>query len=335
MHAETPPIDVVFVVFDGMQSLDLAGSHDVFAGANAVLDDRGSARPRYRLTVASGAGRLVTSESGLQIATEPLDRLQTKIHTLAIPGGTGTRAASNDEDLLATVARLAEGAERVMTICSGTFVAAAAGLLDGKRVTTHWARAESLDRRFPAVEVDAEPIYIRDGDVWSSAGVTAGIDLALAVVEHDHGVDVAQVVARWLVMFLRRPGGQSQFATPVWTDRAELEPVRRAQDLVDSEPGADHRVGLLAERVGMSERHFTRRFGEQVGMSPAQYVSAVRVEAARRALEATSDTVDVIAHQCGFGSAETMRRTFSRRVGASPDQYRQRFHQPTTERSSR
>jgi transcriptional regulator GlxA family with amidase domain len=198
-------------------------------------------------------------------------------------------------------------------------------LLDGKRVCTHWARAGALARRFPALDVDAEPIFIRDGDVWTSAGVTAGIDLALAVVEHDHGAEVAQVVARWLVMFLRRPGGQAQFAAPIWSERAELEPVRAAQELIEAEPGADHRVGVLASRVGMSARHFTRRFTEEVGISPGQYVAAVRTDAARRELEATGATVDLIARRCGFGTAETMRRTFTRRIGVSPDQYRRRF----------
>jgi transcriptional regulator GlxA family with amidase domain len=227
--------------------------------------------------------------------------------------------------LVETVRALAGRAERIVTVCSGTFVAAAAGLADGKRVATHWARASTLQRDFPAIEVDPEPIYCRDGTLWSSAGVTAGIDLALAIVEDDHTAEVAQVVARWLVMFLRRPGGQSQFATPIWTERAEQAPVREAQDLIDADPGADHRVGRLAARVGMSERHFMRCFTAAVGTSPAQYIAGVRVEAARRALESTTDTVDTIAERCGFGTAETMRRTFTRRLGVSPDQYRRRF----------
>lgn len=213
-----------------------------------------------------------------------------------------------------------------MSICSGAFVAAAAGLLADKRVTTHWARGPALARRHPELDVDIDPIYVRDGDVWTSAGVTAGIDLALAVVEHDHGSVVAQTVARWLVMFLRRPGGQTQFATPVWSDRATLDPIRRAQDLIDAEPADDHRVGRLASRVGLSERHFARLFSAEVGLSPAQYVIAVRVEAARAALESTRDTVGTIARRCGFGTAESMRRTFAQRLGVSPDQYRRRFH---------
>jgi transcriptional regulator GlxA family with amidase domain len=319
------PVDVVFLVYDGIQGLDLVGPWEVFYGANGVLDGLNSARPRYELSLVSVDGREVSSESGLAIATCRSDSVRRSPHTLVIPGGFGARPAAHDAAIVSEVRRLAGAAQRVVTICSGTFVAAAAGLADGKRVATHWARAGALQRDYPTVDVDPEPIFCRDGKLWSSAGVTAGIDLALAIVEDDHSAEVAQVVARWLVMFLRRPGGQSQFATPVWTERAELAPVRVAQELVETEPGADHRIGTLAARVGMSERNFTRCFLAQVGTSPARYVAAVRVEAARRALESTTDTVDAIAGRCGFGSAETMRRTFSRRLGVSPDQYRQRF----------
>lgn len=315
---------MVFVAYDGIQALDLTGPWEVFHGANQVLDSRQSPRARYSLHLVSSDGGDVASESGLALQTAPMSTVA-RAHTVVIPGGFGSRQAIDDAGLLHHVRRLCADAERVVTVCTGAYVAAAAGLADGKRVTTHWARAGALQREYPALNVDAEPIYCRDGRLWSSAGVTAGIDLALAIVEHDHSAEVAQVVARWLVMFLRRPGGQTQFATPVWTERAELAPVRTAQDLIDAEPGADHRVGLLAARVGMSERHFTRCFTSEVGASPAQYVAGVRVEAARRQLEVTADTVDAIAARCGFGTAETMRRTFTRRLGVSPDQYRQRF----------
>lgn len=318
---------VVVVVFDGVQSLDVTGPYEVLAGANAVLDRTGSGATRYRLTIASVDGGPVTTESGLQIMTAPVGAAP--VDTLVIPGGSGARTASRDPRLLECVTALAARAERVVTVCTGVFVAAAAGIADGRTVTTHWAWAAELAREFPDVTVDADPIYLRDGDLWSSAGVTAGIDLALALVEHDHDADVAQVIARWLVMFLRRPGGQTQFAAPVWVERAVTSPVRTAQDLVDAEPGGDHRVDALAARVGMSARHFTRRFAAETGVSPARYVADVRVEAARRALETTGDTVDAIARRCGFGTGETMRRTFARRMGVSPDQYRQRFrHQP-------
>ena len=170
-------------------------------------------------------------------------------------------------------------------MCSGAFLLAAAGLLDGRRATTHWARAERLAAEHPAVDVDADPIWTRDGNVWTSAGVTAGIDVALALVEDDHGVDVAETCARWLVMFLRRPGTQSQFAAPVWRDRARDEPIRRAQELIEADPAADHRLGVLARRVALSERHLLRRFTAELGITPARYVADVRVDAARRELE--------------------------------------------------
>jgi transcriptional regulator GlxA family with amidase domain len=320
----TSPVDVVFVAYDGIQALDVTGPWEVFHGANAVLADGAPERPRYRLTLCSTDGRMIATESGLSLATQPLASAP-RPHTLVVPGGFGAFTAIDHPALIDGIGDAAGAAERVVTVCTGSYVAAAAGLCDGRRVATHWARAGMIRRRFPAVEVDVDPIYVRDGSLWSSAGVTAGIDLALAIVEHDHSAEVAQVVARWLVMFLRRPGGQSQFATPVWTERAQLEPVRRAQDLIDADPGADHRVPVLAATVGMSERHFTRCFTEQTGVSPARYVSAVRVEAARRALETTDQTVEVIARRCGFGTAETMRRTFVRQLGTAPDQYRSRF----------
>jgi transcriptional regulator GlxA family with amidase domain len=327
--------DVVFVVFDGIQGLDLVGPLEVFEGANKVLDTRMQDGDRYRPIVVSIDGGAVETESYLSVNTGRIDRLgRGRIGSLVIPGGLGAQHAADDTELITAVQDLADRSDRVVSVCTGAFVIAAAGLVDGKRIATHWARAGALRHRFPELDVDAEPIYVRDGDVWSSAGVTAGIDLALAIVEHDHGADVAQVVARWLVMFLRRPGGQTQFAAPVWTERATYQPVRAAQDLIDNDPGGDHRVGLLADRVGMSERHFTRRFTEETGSTPAQYVAAVRVEAARRSLEASTDTVEAIADRCGFGTAETMRRTFARRLGVSPDQYRRRFRTPALSQSN-
>ncbi|MCL4114105.1 UNVERIFIED_CONTAM: hypothetical protein GTU68_023286 [Idotea baltica] len=218
---------------------------------------------------------------------------------------------------------------RLVTICSGTYLAAAAGALDGHLVTTHWARSDRLAELHPSVRVDADPIFIHSPgsvrDVWSSAGVTAGIDLSLALVERDHSTDVAQTVARWLVMYLRRPGGQSQFASPIWIRQADPGPIRQAQELIIDQPAADHRVAALASRVALSERHFVRRFTTEVGMSPAKYVSHVRVDAARHELERSSDTVAAIARRCGFGTAETLRRSLHRHLGVSPEGYRQRF----------
>jgi transcriptional regulator GlxA family with amidase domain len=213
----------------------------------------------------------------------------------------------------------------VVGVCSGAFLLAAAGLLDGRRATTHWARAARLAAEHPGVEVDADPIWVRDGHVWTSAGVTAGIDVSLALVEDDHGVEVAETCARWLVMFLRRPGTQSQFAAPVWRDRAHDGPIRRAQELIEGDPAGDHRLGVLARRVALSERHFLRRFTAELGTTPARYVADVRVDAARRELEDGTDSVAAIAARVGFGTAESMRRTFVRHLGTPPDDYRRRF----------
>ena len=213
-----------------------------------------------------------------------------------------------------------------MAVCTGAFVLAQTGLLDGCRATTHWAFANQLAQEFPAVEVDPDPIFVRSSaSVWTAAGVCAGIDLALALVEEDHGTELAQTVARHLVLHLRRPGGQTQFAAPVWVARAKRAPIRAAQDAIESEPGGVHSICELARRAAMSPRHFTRVFTGEVGEAPGAYVERVRTEAARRQLEQTDDTVVAIAARCGFGTAETMRRNFIRRIGVSPDQYRKTF----------
>jgi transcriptional regulator GlxA family with amidase domain len=309
---------VAIVVFPGVQPLDAVGPHEVFAGANRLGGD-------YDVDLVAPTAGAVVAESGLTLHAEPLGAPDT-VDTLLLAGGAGVRAAADDADLVAWVGETAVHAERVATVCSGTFLAAAAGLCDGRRVTTHWARAEQLARRHPRAEVDPDPIYQRDGDLWTSAGVTAGIDLALALVEEDHGPEAAQTIARWLVMFLRRPGGQSQFAVPVWAEPAPPGPVRQAQDLVHADPGADWRVAELADRVGLSPRHFSRAFTEQVGQSPGHYVATVRVEAARRLLEQEPRaTTATVARRCGFGTAESLRRAFLRRLGVPPEQYRRRF----------
>lgn len=318
---------VLIVAFDGMQPLDAIGPHEVFAGATAVLSSKGRTTAGYDLSMVCARGTTVTTESGLQIGAHPLPSIRTKIDTLLIPGGDGARAAArHDRQLTDWIRVAARRSRRIATVCSGTFIAAEAGLLDDRTVTTHWARAQQLADDYPSITVDADPIYHRDGNVWTSAGVTAGIDLALAMVEADYGSDVAQTVARWMVMFLHRPGGQTQFAAPVWVPRAARSAVRSAQDHIDNHPGEDHRLDLLARRAAMSGRHFSRLFTAEVGETPARYVERVRVEAARGELETTTASLDLVAVQCGFGTAESLRRAFQRRVGVPPDAYRRRFH---------
>lgn len=310
---------VLILGFPGVQALDVIGPHDVFAGA-AALTDGG-----YEVRVVSLDGRPATTTTGLALVTVAMSEPE-DVDTLVLPGGHGVDVARADPKVMAWVAGVAERARRVVSVCTGAFFAAQAGLLDGHRATTHWAFADKLAREFPAVDVDPDPIFVRSSPtVWTAAGVTAGIDLALALVEDDYGTDVAQAVARWLVLHLRRPGGQTQFAAPVWMPRARREPIRTVQEAIDAHPGASHRIAELAGRAAMSPRHFTRLFTEEVGESPGAYVERVRTEAARRQLEQTDDTVVVIAARCGFGTAETLRRNFIRRVGVSPDQYRKTF----------
>ena len=322
---------VVIVVFDGVQPLDAVGPHEVFAGAGQAVVARGRAGG-YRVSVCSRGGGVVRAESGLTLQTEPLPEGAERIDTLLLAGGRGANVAAADEALVSWVRSAAPRCRRIATVCSGAFVGAATGLYDGRRVTTHWARADELAVAYPALCVDVDPIYVRDGKCWSSAGVTAGIDLALALVQEDHGVEVAQTVARWLVMFLHRPGGQTQFASPVWVQRAERSTVRAVQALVEAAPGGDHRLPALAAAAAMSVRHFTRVFTTEVGESPSRFVERSRLEAARRELETTADTLDVIAQRCGLGTAETLRRVFQRRLSVSPDAYRRRFR-TTVERT--
>jgi transcriptional regulator GlxA family with amidase domain len=325
---------VVIVAFDGLQPLDAVGPHEVFAGAGRAAGAAG--RPgRYRISVVSRSGRPVRAESGLELNTVALPDPGRRIDTLMVAGGTGANAAAADERLVGWIRAVAPRCRRVATVCSGTFIAAAAGLLDGRRVTTHWARAAELAAAHPALTVDADPIYIRDGKYWSSAGVTAGIDLSLALVQDDLGVDVAQTVARWLVMFLHRPGGQTQFASPVWAPRAERSTVRAVQNLVEAAPGGDHRLPNMAFAAAMSIRHFTRVFTAEVGETPSRFVERTRLAAARRELEISGDTLDVVAARCGLGSAETLRRVFQRHLGVSPDAYRRRFRAGPTDAMER
>lgn len=327
---QVPRRSVVIVTFDGMQPLDAVGPHEVFAGATAVLAARRPKAAGYDLTLVSEHGAPITTESGMQIVTAPLPRGRRRIDTLLIPGGEGSQTARYSEALVEWIRIAAQDSRRVGTVCTGAFIAAEAGLLDGRTVTTHWARAKQLGDEYPRITVDADPIYRRDGAVWTSAGVTAGIDLALAMVEADYGSDVAQTVARWMVMFLHRPGGQTQFATPVWVPRAERSTIRATQDFIDNHPSADHRLDLLARRALMSSRHFSRVFTDEVGETPARYVERVRIEAARGELESTSSSLDVVAADCGFGTAESLRRAFQRRVGVAPDAYRRRFRADAT-----
>jgi len=251
------------------------------------------------------------------------------IDTLLVAGGRGTAAALRDRPLIAWLRSMAPRVRRVGSVCSGSFLLAEAGLLDGRRATTHWGWCDTLAKQYPAVTVAPDPIFVRDGNVYTSAGVTAGMDLALALVEEDHGRALALEVARQLVMFLRRPGGQSQFSAQLAVQSADREPLRELQAWITEHPDADLSVPTLARRVAMSPRNFARVFTREVGMTPARFVESVRVEAARRRLEESAHGVDSVATACGFGTAESMRRAFLRIVRVPPAAYRHRFRVST------
>src|SRR3954470_4367807 len=308
---------VLIVVFEGVQSLDVTGPLEVFAGAAAAVT-----RP-YRITTAGPGGRPVRTSSGLTLLPdEDLDHVR-PAHTLVVPGGAGT--ADADTTVVRRIAELAPEAERVVSVCTGAFLLAEAGLLAGRRATTHWAYCGSLARRFPDTDVDPEPIYVRDGNVASSAGVTAGIDLALALVEEDHGRDAALLVARHLVMFLRRPGGQAQFSAQLAAQVADRRPLREVQHWIAEHLDADLSVDALARRAALSPRQFARAFAAEVGVTPGHYVDGVRLESARRRLEDTDDGIEQIARSCGYGTPESMRRAFVRALAVPPTEYRRRF----------
>lgn len=315
---------VVIVGYPGVQALDVVGPFEAFTTAARFLGDEGATAAGYQVVMASPAGAAVRSGTGLTFATQPLPNPGT-VDTLVLPGGAGVDRAARDEDLMEWVRAAGVSARRVMTVCTGVVLAAEAGLLDELSATTHWASADQLAQRYPAIRFDASRMFVRSSErVWTAAGVTAGIDLTLALIEADHGTAVARAVARWLVLHLRR-GGQGQFASSTWTARARRASIREVQEAIEAEPGARHTIPVLAARAAMSTRHFTRVFTDELGQAPGTYIERTRVDAARRQLEETEDTVQVIAARCGFGTPESMRRQFLRHLGVSPHAYRKSF----------
>ena len=311
---------IVILGFDDLQSLDVTGPTEVFSLAARTAD------APYRIELVAPSSDPIRTNSGLTLVPErAATSVRGAIDTLIVAGGSGVEAACGDERLVSWLRGAASRARRVASVCTGAFLLAEAGVLDGRRAATHWAGCSELERRYPAVEVDHDSIYVRDGDVWTSAGVTAGMDLALALVEEDLGRDVALEVARWLVVFVRRPGGQSQFSSHLRAQVAEREPLRELQEWMTAHLDADLSVPALAERAHMSPRNFARAFAREVGMTPAAYVEALRTDHARLRLESSGQKIDAVAHDCRFGTVETMRRAFHRRLGVGPADYRTRF----------
>lgn len=328
IHSLSPkrgaPLRAIEVLaFPSVQLLDVSGPLQVFATANELTAGAGEARPYAPRVVARG-GKPVTTSAGLEVATHPLSSVRKPLDTLLIAGGPGVHAAATDSTITEWVRKRTANARRTASVCTGAFLLAAAGVLDGRRATSHWRHCDELGRRYPNVRVEADPIFVKDGEVWTSAGVTAGIDLALALVEEDLGRAMALAVARQLVVFLKRPGGQSQFSAALSLQTAD-DRFGALHDWIGKHLADDISLPVLAERAGMSERSFSRHYAETVGITPARAVEQLRVEAARRLLSETRLPIKRISQRCGFGSEETMRRSFLRLLAATPQDYRARF----------
>ncbi len=311
---------VVIVGFPAVQILDVTGPLEVFSTASRFLPI-----PPYVPKLVSVDGGPVLSTSGLEFATSPIDEVLGNIDTLVVAGGSDMDQAADDQRLVDGIRRLASLSRRVTSVCSGAFLLAAAGLLDDRRATTHWAECDMLGRAFPSVVLEPDAIYVQDGNVWTSAGVTAGIDLALALVADDHGRTAAATVARRLVVYLRRSGGQRQFSALLAAQFANDEPIRDVLAWVPDNLTADLTIPAMAKRANLSERQFSRVFKSEVGTTPAEHVESVRIETACHLLETTLMPAEEIARTCGFGAAETMNRTFRRRLNTTPGNHRDHF----------
>ncbi|HMK72538.1 MAG TPA: GlxA family transcriptional regulator [Myxococcaceae bacterium] len=318
---------VAIVAVEQGQVLDVTGPYEVFDHVRRVTDERGLApATRYRVEVVAARPGPLAMSCGLRLhADRGYGELHTAPDTLLVAGGQGVKPRGNPPELLQLLGQLAPRVRRLGAICTGAFALAEAGLLDGRRATTHWASCGDLAEHYPGVRVDPEPIFVQDGNLYTSAGVTAGIDLALALVEQDCGYRVALQVARDLVLFLKRPGSQSQFSAQLRTQAATVEPLRDLQAWMADHLSEDLSVPILARRVAMSPRNFARLFRREVGVTPARYVERERIEAARRQLGESHRGMDRVAEACGFGTPETMRRAFLRTVRITPGQYRVRF----------
>ena len=314
---------VEVLIFPAVQLLDVTGPVQVFASAND-LAARAGGPPPYAVRLVARGGERVTASAGVELTAAPLSRRREAPDTLLVAGGPGVDAAAEDRALVDWLRRRAAQARRVASVCTGAFLLAATGALDGRRAATHWNYAAELARRFPLVRVEPDPIFLRDGRIWSSAGVTAGIDLALALVEEDLGRAVALAVARYLVVFLKRPGGQAQFSAALALQAAD-DRFGALHDWIDRHLGDELSLAVLADRAGMSERSFSRRYAEATGQTPARAIERLRVEAARRLLSESRAPIKRIAQRCGFGAEETMRRSFLRVLNVTPRDYRSRF----------
>ncbi|MFE7752113.1 GlxA family transcriptional regulator [Streptomyces sp. NPDC057428] len=318
-HADAGTLVVTVFVFPGVRLLDVTGPIEVFTSANEFGG-------HYRLDIVSADGNEVTTAAGTRLG---VDSAAADMHgtsdVLIIPGGPDWGGMIKDEALLDTVRGLDACARRTVSVCTGAFLLAAAGLLEGRRAATHWRHSRQLAQLFPAVRVEHDAIFVQDGKVITSAGVSAGIDLSLAVVEDHSGAEVARSVAKDLVVFMQRPGGQSQFSVRARAPHTRQQMLRRVLDAVTEDPGTDHTLSAMARRAGVSARHVTRLFHDELGTTPARYVEQIRLEAAQAMLETGDDPMAAIARRTGFGSPESLRRAFVRNLQVTPGAFRARF----------
>jgi transcriptional regulator GlxA family with amidase domain len=322
------PKTVVFLAAPETQILDVAGPFQVFVRAAEIYlrDNPAQKRPYSVVLVSSTRRKAVTTNCGLVLTgSDTFHSFRGPIDTLLVAGGTGLEHAARDVELLTWLRKAARGARRIGSICTGAFLLASAGLLDGKRATTHWKWAAELARRCSRATIDPDPIYVRDGNTYTTAGITAGMDLALALVEEDLGSALALKVAREMVLYLRRAGGQSQFSAALSLQASDRKQIEEVRSWVLNHLDEDMPVERLAVRARMSPRNFARVFLKDTGTTPARFVERLRVEAARRRLEESRDKLDKIADDCGFGSISSLRRSFQRLIHVRPADYRSRF----------
>lgn len=318
-HTGTGPLTVTVFVFPGVRLLDVTGPIEVFTSANEFGG-------HYQVRTASEDGAPVVTSAGVSLSADlAVDDVHEPYDVLLVPGGPEWETLIKDDALLDVVRRLDEKARRTASVCTGAFLLAAAGLLDGRRAATHWRHTRQLTLRFPSVRVEPDAIFVRDGRILTSAGVSAGIDLSLALVEDHYGAEVARAVAKDMVVFMQRPGGQSQFSVRARAPHTRQEMLRRVLDEVAENPGANHTLSAIARRAGVSVRHVTRLFHEEAGTTPARYVEQVRLEAAQVMLETGDEPMAAVARHTGFGSPESLRRAFVRHLGVTPGAFRASF----------
>jgi transcriptional regulator GlxA family with amidase domain len=333
LPAKDPSRTIVFLAAPDSQILDVAGPFQIFVrAAELCVQEYPTRKVPYNVVLASTTrSKSVATNCGLMLTgSETFRTLRGPIDTLLVAGGSGVEIASRDAELLRWLQRAAQRVRRIGSVCTGAFLLASAGLLDGKRVATHWKWAAELGSKFKHVTVDPDPIYIRDGNTYTTAGVTAGMDLALALVEEDLGAPVALKVAREMVLYFRRAGGQSQFSTALTLQASDRKQIAEIRSWTHDNLGQDLPVEKLAARAGMSPRNFARVFLKDTGTTPARFVEHLRVEAARRRLEESRDKLEKIANDCGFGSIQSLRRSFLRVLHVPPNDYRHRFTDLTT-----